>query len=79
MKEIIEKINCKYILPCGRCDRHGNVCDVFEYERFKEQKEQEELITLNDCCDHDWAAQGSDIYGTYYICNKCGSVKRERY
>lgn len=55
--------DCKYRLPCGRCEKRGTPCDAI--------KEKE--------CEHEWELTGtsisSDYVINYYTCSKCGEKK----
>ena len=58
------KEECKYRLPCGRCEKRGASCDA------PDVKEE---------CEHDWVltqTQTDPFYvANHYICSKCGEEK----
>ena len=60
-------VDCKYILPCGRCEKRGAPCDA----TYKSSQ-----------CEHDWHMVGS-VGGTkaryrVFVCSKCGEQQTER-
>lgn len=61
-------MKCKYILPCGRCEKTNTFCDSTQSHSEKE-------------CDHDWKCVGeyfnleSFTGGERYICSKCNATK----
>lgn len=62
---------CKYILPCGYCDKYDMPCKATE-------KDTEIKNTFN--CDHDWHYEGTGFGNSSsayerYRCTKCGMFK----
>lgn len=59
--------DCKYRLPCGRCEKLGTPCDA--PKACDAPKE----------CDHSWDAVSYKIENNDIIlsfkCNKCGMIK----
>lgn len=57
---------CKYRLPCGRCDKFNKECDA--------PKDN----VLNEC-EHSWEVTSFDLKNDdlyfYYTCRKCGSIR----
>mgnify|MGYP003322350931 CR=1 FL=1 len=70
MIEVVEK--CKYLLPCGRCDKFNRDCD--KNIRFP-------TVQIN--CEHDLEFVESKTFASdftrqeLYRCTKCGSEKYE--
>lgn len=57
---------CKYLLPCGKCDKFGGFCsttprNMEAYNRL-----------LKEECDHHWVYQNGNATEGYYYCCKCG-------
>ena len=68
----IEKVeNCKYLLPCGWCDRLDEKCHFYA--------ECEDTKKDNDKCDHVWELVNniSTSAGLLYRCKKCSATKYE--
>lgn len=71
-------IQCKYLLPCGYCDKNERICHIREKEILDSCTE--ELST----CSHDYALLGetyeTDYAGNirtityHYKCSKCGAL-----
>lgn len=58
---------CKYLLPCGRCDKFDTYCHV----TYEDIKTYNRVQTKE--CDHHWVYQGKDTADKkYYLCCKCG-------
>lgn len=73
--------DCKYMLPCGRCDKHGKACE-FLVNKFKVLQEEFDEYK-RDNCDHKWISHGATVITTkspttpngcyeYLLCEKCG-------
>lgn len=68
-------MSCKYILPCGYCDKYDVPCkaiinDIKEIQNDFESYKKEH-------CDHNWESilvvdQGGLRRRTEYRCSKCG-------
>lgn len=73
-------MDCKYMLPCGRCDKHGEVCEAFMNEIKMVQEEFKGYKTKH--CDHDWyvagSAAGTKAKYRVLICSKCGAQQTEK-
>ena len=57
--------DCKYRLPCGRCDKfEDKVCDAITCEIQKN-------------CEHNWELSSINIATNIAIdkCSKCGAIK----
>lgn len=64
---------CKYLLPCGRCDKRGAPCDA-----TAKQLEIYDSLESPEECEHEWRYHGCDTVGHsghYYVCMKCGAMK----
>ena len=72
----VEICRCKYLLPCGRCDKRGAPCDatiggIEAYSLMKTTK-----------CNHDWIIEvtksdyidgyGNECCVVHQHCSKCG-------
>ena len=60
------KEECKYRLPCGRCEKRGASCDAPD-------------VDVKEECEHDWVLTQTQIDSFYaanhYVCSKCGEEK----
>ena len=54
-------VDCKYILPCGRCEKLGAPCDA--PKECEHSWEAARFDMTND-----------DLF-VYYVCNKCKATK----
>ena len=69
-------IQCKYLLPCGWCDKDNKVCHI---------KEEEILNSHLEKCNHSFKVLTQGIENkdqgfrglTVYICEDCGELKYE--
>lgn len=66
---------CKYLLPCGRCDQRGALCDV-----TAEQLNIYNSLELPEECNHGWVLKEQEIIEqkvSYkrYKCRICGKEK----
>lgn len=61
---------CKYLLPCGRCDQRGALCDatVEQIEVYNSLESPEE-------CEHEWRYEGELGNRRHYRCIKCDTLK----
>ena len=61
---------CKYRLPCGRCDKTNNFCDL-----TLEDIEWLENEVLNETCNHTWSIieskEKDNARYHLYACRKC--------
>ena len=68
--------DCKYRLPCGRCDKYDKFCEAIQYEILKQEQEKNLKSTE---CKHDWVLINSytNSAGTNktYKCAKCDAIK----
>ena len=71
-----EICRCKYLLPCGYCDKYDIPCKAKKEDLFNFYN-----IPLEDIkeCEHEWELTESSldpIYVTlHYVCSKCGEKK----
>jgi len=84
--KVIEIKECKYRLPCGRCDKYDKDCDIaiaemqMKNDFFTEPKKAIDypVHSLKDNCIHNWELHfdndSSSDTGTYYVCSKCGTI-----
>lgn len=73
-------MDCKYMLPCGRCDKHGEPCEALINELKMMQEEFEAYKKKH--CEHDWRIVGS-VAGTkaqyqVFVCSKCGAQQTQK-
>lgn len=63
-------MDCKYFLPCGRCEKKGALCDC------------NAIPIESPKCEHEWHVVGS-VTGTksryeVFICPKCGQQETRK-
>ena len=67
---------CKYLLPCGMCDKYGYECDM-----NCDNKDYEQVISCIKYGDHEWRFVKSETQGnmtrSVYECSKCKTQKHE--
>ena len=73
MIEIIEK--CKYLLPCGHCDKFDRTCS--QYDKIQIEIETESTQTNQINHEHKWVWTGASTLGMHYRCAICGLTKVE--
>ena len=72
------KLECKYLLPCGYCDKNERICHIKEKEILDSCTEEINI------CDHNYVLLGQ-TYETdhvdnirttvyHYKCSKCGAL-----
>ena len=76
---------CKYLLPCGKCDKFGKTCEATT--DTETLKMYDSLTFPTKECEHDWAVESRIAYPPiadeipYYtvrlICRKCRATKTE--
>lgn len=77
VKDMAEIYKCKYLLPCGHCDKYNIICEV--------NKTIKSSIKSYCDCQHDWTNRcgitdtKANIEYSMYICSKCGDVKAEKF
>lgn len=83
----IEEFKCKYLLPCGHCDKFDKVCDhnkpstvqgvpLTQNEDYIREVLDTEIKTA--MCIHEWEPVNSiNTAGYVYRCRKCGTTKTE--
>ena len=75
----VEICRCKYLLPCGYCDKYDMPCkankeDMVNFYNISlaEDKKEEE-------CKHEWEMTGHSIDPFnviyHYVCSRCGEKK----
>lgn len=69
---MVEIERCKYLLPCGYCDKYNIPCkaskkDLMRYYGIAEEDEEK--------CEHEWRYKGKNEIGHYYKCIKCDTMK----
>lgn len=64
-------IQCKYLMPCGRCEKLGGPCDAKKDNNEKPDKLP--ILTNKPCLpnEHRWLAIGMNTYSTTYECENC--------
>ncbi len=76
-------MDCKYMLPCGRCDKHGEPCEAL-VNKFKILQEECDKYK-KEHCKHKWRLIGygisnnGDITKYYYHCYKCNAKFESEY
>lgn len=74
MIEVVKK--CKYLLPCGRCDKFNKDCDQnIKFETDPITIEQDQTNQINH--EHKWVWTSVSTLGTHYRCAICGLTKVE--
>lgn len=78
---------CKYLLPCGRCDKYDKPCNMsikdFKNYNILSSKEELKSETKFECnhkkCNHKWelSKNNSPASKRYYVCAYCGAMKEE--
>lgn len=71
-------IQCKYLMPCGRCEKLGGPCDAPKEEDktvgdIIGEIKKNESITNTPCppFDHKWSAISIGTQSTTYECENC--------
>ena len=71
-------VECKYKLPCGRCDKRGALCDASEPTPTE--------LKYDPNCNHDWLCESTtymnpDLPYTYYSYTtyRCGKCKVKKF
>ena len=87
MKELTKEFKCKYLLPCGHCDKFDKVCDQNKPFTIKGVpltqdedyiKEVLDTQTKMAICIHEWEPMNTvNTAGYVYRCKKCGAMKTE--
>lgn len=75
-------ILCKFLLPCGRCEKLGGPCDAKAQEvAIKDlidsyETKKDNTVTNTYCLpgEHRWKAITESVYSTTYECEKCHTV-----
>lgn len=89
VKDMVEIYKCKYLLPCGYCDKYNTQCKADRervvstpaelYKNLKEEFELHDKDTSTSICNHAWYYDSyiDDINGRTekHVCNYCGKVK----
>ena len=83
----IEEFKCKYLLPCGHCDKFDKKCehnDPISVQSGSPLKVNEHIIEVMDTqtekaiCNHEWEPLNTvNTAGYVYRCRKCGATKTE--
>lgn len=77
---MVEIERCKYLLPCGYCDKYEIPCkasreDMTNYYNVPLTKEENNTFS----CNHDWRFESSiineDGCTERHRCTKCGETK----
>lgn len=84
---ITKEFTCKYLLPCGHCDKFDKICDQnkpFTIKGVPLTKDEDNIKEILDTqtekaiCVHDWVPMNSiNTAGYVYRCRKCGTMKTE--
>lgn len=66
---------CKYILPCGRCDKRGAPCDA----TVKQLEVYDSLESPKEC-KHNWVLEEQEtikqkVFYKRYKCSICGKER----
>lgn len=71
-------IQCKYLMPCGRCEKLGGPCDAPKEEvktvgDIVGEIKRNDSITNTPCLpsDHRWSTINIGISSTTYECENC--------
>lgn len=73
----VEIKRCKYLLPCGYCDKYDIPCkakkeDLFNFYNVPNTEDIKK-------CEHKWEEVGHSVDPDYviyhYVCSKCGEKK----
>lgn len=79
---------CKYLLPCGLCDKTNEECEKHKQELQSLQsylRSKYHIFADNKVCEHDWVNRcgitdtKANIEYSMYTCSKCGDVKAEKF
>jgi len=72
------KLECKYLLPCGYCDKNERICHIRVKDTLDSCTEE------NNKCDHNYVPlvqtyETNPVDNTkttvfYYKCSKCGAL-----
>ena len=60
---------CKYLLPCGWCERLDKHCSATA-EHFEKHN-----YLNHEKCNHDWSQFQFGENGLEFICSNCGAIK----
>ncbi len=81
----VEIYRCKYLLPCGYCDKYDIPCkakkeDVYNFYNTPLEEDIKECDKDTNNCDHDWHYEGAGFDNSSsayerHRCSKCGMVK----
>ena len=77
--------HCKYMLPCGMCDKYDIECKLLvTMASTNDEISNDELKDNNDSeCEHNWYLRSNkfDEYEMCFVktyeCLKCGAINRE--
>ena len=68
--------HCKYLLPCGHCDKFDAPCS--QYDSFKLSETTLTTLTNQINHEHKWVCNGMSTIGAHYVCTICGITKTEQ-
>lgn len=78
----VEILRCKYLLPCGYCDKYDMPCKASKEDTvnfYNIPNAIEETKNSSNNCDHNWeyiyTSLSYPVY-EYYRCTKCGETKK---
>ena len=64
---------CKYLLPCGWCDRKNELCQM--NNPITIDTSITNVSTNNPNHEHNWVCTGISTTGSHYMCSICGMTK----
>ena len=64
---------CKYLLPCGWCDRKNELCQM--NNSITIDTSITNVSTNNPNHEHNWVCTGISTTGSHYMCSICGITK----
>lgn len=81
---MVEIERCKYLLPCGYCDKYDIHCkatqeDLKNYYNIPIVNTSHATEETENICNHNWRYKGTimnpDGCVELYLCDKCGEIK----
>lgn len=68
--------HCKYLLPCGHCDKFDRTCN--QYMEIQITESTGSTVTNQIDHEHEWVCTGISTIGSSYRCIICGINKEEK-
>ena len=76
---MVEIERCKYLLPCGYCDKYDMPCKTTKEDLAKFYCVPLNTNTTESICNHDWRFKCSILNESgcaeQHYCAKCGEIK----